>query len=289
MTSKTTKCLYCRRRYQQAAAYGKHLLTMHPDITLSLHASADQTLPRRTAFVHGENENQPAISITNRPVDDRSDSDYESDPGREIIDCDSASDESDNDMQHDSDAEDILQPPNRGSPSSQQTIPGAGRILGNAIGYVEHNQAMTDDPWSPFSSESDFNLASWFVCSKVSKSKIDDYFRKDLGERDAGSFQSAFSLRKQLEVLDPFGEYLTWTEATMDDGKHSTTFYYRNVIDCVRYLIRQIAYRPDMVYAPIREYDSSGDRLYSEMHTADWWWETQVRNRSVRGPSGQYS
>ena len=135
---------------------------------------------------------------------------------------------------------------------------------------------MTDDPWSPFSSESDFNLASWFVRSKVSKSQIDDYFRKDLGERDAGSFQSAFSLRKQLEVLDPFGEYLTWTEATMDDEKHSTTFYYRNVIGCVRYLIRQIAYRPDMVYAPIREYDSSGDRLYSEMHTADWWWETQV-------------
>ena len=62
----------------------------------------------------------------------------------------------------------------------------------------------------------------------------------------------------------------------MDDEKHSTTFNYRNVIGCVRYLIRQITYRPDMVYAPIREYDSSGDRLYSEMHTADWWWETQV-------------
>jgi hypothetical protein len=97
-----------------------------------------------------------------------------------------------------------------------------------------------------------------------------------------------FSLRKQLEVQDPFGEYLTWTEATMDDGKHSTTFYYRDVIGCVHYLIRQIAYRPDMVYAPIREYDSSGDRLYSEMHTADWWWETQVRDMSAKGPSDQY-
>ena len=170
--------------------------------------------------MHGNNLNQPAISITNRPVDDQSDSDYESDPRQEIIDCNSASDETDDDMQHDSDAEDILQPPDQGSPSSQNTIPGAGRILGNVIGYVEHNRAMTDDPWSPFSSESDFNLASWFVRSKVSKSQIDDYFRKDLGERDAGSFQSAFSLRKQLEVLDPFGEYLTWTEATMDDGKH---------------------------------------------------------------------
>ena len=47
-------------------------------------------------------------------------------------------------------------------------------------------------------------------------------------------------------------------------------------IDCVRYLIRQVAYRSDMVYAPIREYDSSVERLYSEMHTADWGWDMQV-------------
>ena len=48
----------------------------------------------------------------------------------------------------------------------------------------------------------------------------------------------------------------------------------------VRYLIRQVAYSSDIVYAPIREYDSSGERLYSEMHTADWWWDAQVWNMS---------
>ncbi|RPB03036.1 hypothetical protein L873DRAFT_1671269, partial [Choiromyces venosus 120613-1] len=30
-----------------------------------------------------------------------------------------------------------------------------------------------------------------------------------------------------------------------------------------------------MVYAPVCEYDSSGDQLYSEMPMADWWWEVQ--------------
>src|ERR1700710_2539178 len=116
MTSKTTKCPYCRRRYQQAAAYGKHLRTMHPDIMLSLHTSADQTLLGRTAFVCGKNRDQHPMSITNRPVDYQSHSDYESDPRPEIIDCNSASDETDDDMQHDSDAEDILQLPDQGSP-----------------------------------------------------------------------------------------------------------------------------------------------------------------------------
>jgi len=49
----------------------------------------------------------------------------------------------------------------------------------------------------------------------------------------------------------------------------------------VRYLLRQIAYRDDLVYAPRREYDQSGQRLYAEMHTADRWWDVQVLPHSL--------
>ena len=135
---------------------------------------------------------------------------------------------------------------------------------------------MLQEPWSPFSSEQDFDLASWFVRSKVAGSRINDYFGKGLGGTEPRSFRSAYTLKKHLEVLDPFREYVSWAEATLESGGRSTTFYYRNIESCVHYLIRQVAYRADMVYAPVCEYDSSGDRLYSEMHTADWWWETQV-------------
>jgi len=76
-------------------------------------------------------------------------------------------------------------------------------------------------------------------------------------------------MRQHLDELDLFGDCLVWTEAAIDDSQHPTTFYYRNVIDCVRFLIRQVAYRSEMVCAPVREYHSSGERLYWEMHTAD--------------------
>jgi len=79
---------------------------------------------------------------------------------------------------------------------------------------------------------------------------------------DRRSFRSAYTLRQHLHILDLFREYLVWAEARIDHGQHATTFYYRNIIDCVRYLIHQVAYSSDMVYAPIREYDSSGERLY---------------------------
>ena len=93
---------------------------------------------------------------------------------------------------------------------------------------------------------------------------------------ERGSFRSANLFEKQLETLDPFREYLSWTEATIESAEQSNTFYYHNIVSCVRYLIRQVAYKEHIVYAPIREYYSNGDQLYSEMHSADCWWETQV-------------
>jgi len=229
---------------------------MHLDIVISLRANADLTSPGLPALVRDENINQ-------------SNSDYESDHRLEITDCRAASSEIDDDMQNDSDAEDVSYPPGCGRPSSQETISGAGRALSDVAGYTELNRAMTDDPWNPFSSEDGFNLASWLVQSKVAKSQIDAYFAEGLGGTDSRSFQSTYTMRRHLDVLDPLGEYLVWTEAVMDGGRHTATFYYWNIIDCVRYLIHQVVYRSDMVYAPIWEYDSSGERLYSEMHMAD--------------------
>src|SRR5437588_2333510 len=103
MTSSSKKCRYCCRRYQQEDAYKKHLQTMHLDIVLSLRAIADPTSgsPRPTAFISDGNIN-------------RSDSDYESDPGLEIADCRVACNEID-DIEHDSDTEDIPDPPRAGA------------------------------------------------------------------------------------------------------------------------------------------------------------------------------
>jgi len=261
MTSKISKCPYSRRHYQQATTYEKHLQTLHFDIVLSLSAIADAASMGPT-FVRDELENQ-------------TDSDYESDCRLKIPDFHTASGEID-DMQNDSDTEDLAHPLVRVRPSGQETIPGTGRPLGRVAGYTELNKAMTDDPWCPFSSENDFNLASWFVRSKVAKSQIDVYFAEGLGGTDSRSFRSTYTLRQHLDILDPFREYMVWAEASIDDGRHATTFYYRNIIDCVRYLIRQVAYSSDMVDVPIREYDSSGERLYSKIHTADWWWDMHV-------------
>ena len=132
MASLSTKCPYCRLRYQQAAAYEKHLEPMHHDLHLSLHAIVDTILPGLRAFTPDENS-------------DQGDSDYESDPMLEIAGCYAASNDP-GDMQHDPDEEDLSQPPDCECPSSQESIPGAGRALSDVAAYTELNKSMKNDP-----------------------------------------------------------------------------------------------------------------------------------------------
>jgi len=84
---------------------------------------------------------------------------------------------------------------------------------------------MTNDPWNPFSSEDHFNLAKWLVQGKVAKLQIDAYSAEGLGGTDSRSLRSTYTMRRHLNVLDPFGEYLVWTEAVIDDSRHAATFY----------------------------------------------------------------
>jgi len=73
------------------------------------------------------------------------DSDYESDCRLEIPDFHTASGEID-DMQNDSDTEEVSHTPVHVRPSGHETIPSAGKLLGEVAGYTELNKAITDDP-----------------------------------------------------------------------------------------------------------------------------------------------
>ena len=79
------------------------------------------------------------------------DADYESDSMLEIADCYAPSNDP-SDRNHDLDDENFSQPPDCRCPSTQESIPDAGRAPGDVAGYMELNEAMIDDPWNPFSS-----------------------------------------------------------------------------------------------------------------------------------------
>ena len=154
--------------------------------------------------------------------------------------------------------------------------PAAGEAMREVEGYVEEYCNPCEEAWAPSTSARGFQLASWFIESKVSNSQINDYISSGLGKSASVGYSSMYTLEKYLRSLDPYGSYLPWFEGQVEDDKRTFPFFYRNILDCVTYLLRQITDRDNLVYAPCHEYDQDGERIYAEVHTADCWWDIQV-------------
>ena len=55
--------------------------------------------------------------------------------------------------------------------------------------------------------------------------------------------------------------------------------FYRDPVECVKELLGNPAFSHVLHYAPEQIYEDSSctERIYNEMWSANWWWETQVR------------
>jgi len=270
------KCSFCRRRYTRAGAYETHLRKAHANLDIILASTIRRPPANRV-------DNSETDKIDDNEPGERPDSDYESDPA-----SDPAGYERNaiNDgLTYDSDTE-VLNEHTPSVAAKQRHYPGAGEAIGEVEAYVEEHRNLCEDAWAPFTSAQGFQLASWFLESKVSKSQINDYFSSGLGNSTSVGYSSMYTLEKLLRSLDPYGSYLRWFEGQVENDKRALPFFYRNILDCVRYLLRQITYRDDLVYAPRHEYDHNGERIYAEMHTADWWWDVQVQFPTLRHQNG---
>jgi hypothetical protein len=70
-------------------------------------------------------------------------------------------------------------------------------------------------------------------------------------------------------------EDMTWNDNHQLPIKH----WSRDNMKTIRWLMRHPANTKNLIFDPQRCFNSDMPlkRLYTEMHTADWWWETQVR------------
>jgi hypothetical protein len=67
-----------------------------------------------------------------------------------------------------------------------------------------------------------------------------------------------------------------WEESSVNIEGKATPFWYRNPIAAVRYILGHPPFKDHLSYAAVKQMDSSGERIYAEMWTADWWWQTQA-------------
>ena len=93
------------------------------------------------------------------------------------------------------------------------------------------------------------------------------------------SFHCARTLRGKVELL-PSGPEWKSTVVTMPGyaPKDPLVLYYRDPIKTIEFLLKNPLFSGRIQYAPRQDFDSSGNRVYSDWITSDGAWDLQVRD-----------
>lgn len=129
----------------------------------------------------------------------------------------------------------------------------------------------------------------------ITKGAIDDYFNDpDMSPySEFNNFTSADSLREKMRLINDGIEADEWPIQALSidsevDGVESIeyTIFYHDIIKSLQFIIGHKGFEQDLVYNPVCQYASNSpmdpdvgdddERLYGEMNTGDWWWNTQL-------------
>lgn len=146
----------------------------------------------------------------------------------------------------------------------------------------------------PFRALSHYNLAEWLVRHQVSKEAINELLDPDanmpLHNNLRESYSSYHTLHAAISKMNEHNSFSAWEEVKLtskwpnSDGE--VVVFRRKPADLVRMLLGQKTYNKHMSYAPVvrtvAEYDDDDGirrvRAYTDMNSAQWWEEKQVRN-----------
>ncbi|KAF8415391.1 hypothetical protein BGX38DRAFT_1281348 [Terfezia claveryi] len=187
------------------------------------------------------------------------------------------------DPANDSDAEPIQNPPIPPDAKAYKTdqirqLPAAGYQAGQ---YSEIFHSRRNDHGYNHLHPSimpDFKLARFFTFSKVPLTKIDFFQENILPGSPADPRRLVSPLNRGTHSPDKPTKWLPILGATgsVQYAEHpKADFYYRNIIDCIKYLLRQRAFVKHMLWEPVKLFNSDNERIYSELNTGSWWWDQQ--------------
>ena len=178
-----------------------------------------------------------------------------------------------------------------------ETFPGAGAALIDYIAQPWECDAqgcletiVQNNPYYQFATCEEYKYFQCGIKKKGMKTYYDNVLKGENPDLHFPSVKNGDGIQKLMATMPDYHALREWELHALeemrwnDDHQCPIKYWSRDIINSMRWLMWQPAYAGHFIYAPQHCFNSNTrpKRLYTEMHTVDWWWETQVC-RDTRG------
>jgi len=137
-----------------------------------------------------------------------------------------------------------------------------------------------------FQNKTDYVFALWLYQTRITKENVHKYF-DDIQLHSLYLLLSFWTSDEWLNLLHQISYDIDneqWQSRAFcisflyeEADAVQYNIKYQNIIDSLHFLLKHRFFEKDLIYALIHHYNANNCRVYSEMHTIDWWWETQEK------------
>ncbi|KAJ3711136.1 hypothetical protein DFJ43DRAFT_1154481 [Lentinula guzmanii] len=152
--------------------------------------------------------------------------------------------------------------------------------------YYHNLKVTVMNPWAPFESEIDWNIACWAKTRGPSSTALTELLAIDgVCDKHGLSFRTASQLNAIIDhKLPSIRPKFKRREVVVQN--QAFEMYFRDVLECVKVLYGDAEFAEYLKYAPERHFNDRQfeEQLFHDMHTGGWWWSTQAKLDKHAGP-----